>query len=472
VTFLASIADKPWLTQGILSITAVPTIKRYHPTFAEKSITVNGVKLYRPPTARPTPKVNAMLTNWRNNSFIADILGTRYASLKKFLTYPYMLVELTTFTGSPVIIKPEHWQDADATIREQAALVPPGQRVVFSVNRYNADSETSDDSTDFANDDRGEYLDMAATLDNFPSLPIVNDMAINYLASNKHGLAFQFASADWSQQRALRGAATEYGQAEQGINLENRLTRISVAANSQQANLNSGLTAGHATLGGIGAIGGGALAGAALGPEGAAAGALGGAVQAGIGAAQSAVDMIGMQARAAIQNQAAQQSNAARVGTSQYVADTNRSLAQFAARGDYQNQIAGINAKIQDSRMLQPSTSGQFGGDAFNLVNGNFGFSLRWKMINKSAMKAIGDFWLRYGYAVQQFTTIPTNFQCMTKFTYWKLSETYISQGNFPEGFKQVLRGIFEKGVTVWQHPEDIGNIDWADNQPIDGISY
>jgi hypothetical protein len=59
----------------------------------------------------------------------------------------------------------------------------------------------------------------------------------------------------------------------------------------------------------------------------------------------------------------------------------------------------------------------------------------------------------------------------MSKFTYWKLSETYISSAFMPEAFKQVIRGIFEKGVTVWASPSDIGNIDIADNTPLGGIS-
>jgi len=60
----------------------------------------------------------------------------------------------------------------------------------------------------------------------------------------------------------------------------------------------------------------------------------------------------------------------------------------------------------------------------------------------------------------------------MTKFTYWKMSESYIKAAPMPESYKQVIRGIFEKGVTVWATPADIGNIDISDNAIIPGISY
>jgi len=36
--------------------------------------------------------------------------------------------------------------------------------------------------------------------------------------------------------------------------------------------------------------------------------------------------------------------------------------------------------------------------------------------------------------------------------------------------FKQAIRGIFEKGVTVWANPADIGTIDIGDNAPLEGV--
>jgi hypothetical protein len=93
-------------------------------------------------------------------------------------------------------------------------------------------------------------------------------------------------------------------------------------------------------------------------------------------------------------------------------------------------------------------------------------------LIDNAALRRVGEYWLRYGYAVDAFINIPQSFMVMTKFTYWKLQETYLVHSAAPEGFKKVIRGIFEKGVTVWSSPNDIGNIDWADNEPISGISY
>jgi hypothetical protein len=155
-----------------------------------------------------------------------------------------------------------------------------------------------------------------------------------------------------------------------------------------------------------------------------------------------------------------------------FARDTNKNLQDWAARGDYGNSIAGINAKVQDAWMIQPSVSGQFGGETLNYLSGKFNIMMRIKMIDQSAIRTIGEYWLRYGYAIRKFLVPPTNLMVMTKFTYWKMQETYITGAPMPETFKQTIRGIFEKGVTVWANPADIGVIDIADNGSLPGIEY
>lgn len=217
---------------------------------------------------------------------------------------------------------------------------------------------------------------------------------------------------------------------------------------------------------------GGALGGAIRGGG---AGAAIGAAGAGIGAASNLIQA-GMQTSAndemlAIRNLAAGQNIAAQQSQGGYIRDTNRTLADFAARGDYSNAIAAIQSKVQDAALIQPTVSGQYGGDAANHAHATSELSIRWKMIDMAAVKRIGEHWLRYGYAVNiQVYDLPVDMMVMTKFTYWKLSETYIRAGGMPESFKQAIRGIFEKGVTVWRNPNDIGFIDHADNAPLTGI--
>ena len=174
----------------------------------------------------------------------------------------------------------------------------------------------------------------------------------------------------------------------------------------------------------------------------------------------------------AISNSASIQSNRANTRNMGYTRDTNMDYAEFAAKGDYENTIAGIQARLQDARMIQPTTVGQVGGEAFNLAVYKWGYDVKVKMLQAASMRAVGEYWLRYGYQINRFGQLPGDIRVMENFTYWKLRETYIVQANYPEQFKQTMRGIFEKGVTVWSDPNKIGNIDIPDNAPKEGIAF
>lgn len=479
--FIKDYQKMPWITQGIISATLIPPITRYYPSATltnvagdvqlgsatlpdGSTITVVGTDftVYNYPSGTSVVKSESLLAGWRD--VVKALIPSQYQMLTKLLTFPYCVVELTTWTGQPLAIRPEAWADPDATIREQAVMLPPGQRIAFMPFRYNASSSTTAGTTD----DQAEYLDFATTLDNFPQVPIVNNMALSWLASNKNGLAFQFHNASWDQQKALRGAQATYDVANSDIKNTGRqagiLNSAAAAANIMQVDT--------ATLNQqIGAMSGGlnALGTMSMGAEPLALSEVGGVIGKSLQQSNESLLQSNLLANS---NQARSNSAISSIETSGAIRDTNVSLARFAARGDYANNVQGINAKIQDARMTQPSTSGQFGGDAMNLAHGKFQVSARFKMIDPATMRRIGNFWLRYGYAVEQFSTnVPANFQCMSKFTYWKMSETYITAARIPEQFKQAIRGIFEKGVTVWGDPGYIGTTALSDNQPLPGIT-
>jgi hypothetical protein len=469
VGFMESIVTSPWIGQSIISITAIPPFTRYYAGFVETPITVNGQTLYKVPADAPVPHSTAALPGWRDAAFITNILGARYAALKKFLTFPYMLLELTTWTGSPAVLKPEMWQDPDATVRELSAMVPPGQRIVIHPLRYNADAETqnalTETQTDQQWDDYGEFLDLAVTISNFPTFAVVNSMALSYLASNRNSLNYAFTNAAWDQQRAIAGAQAGADVASRGIQNQAQQSGIANTLDSQTAGNNAMAAMQVAAIGAAGSVAGGTAGGGA-------AGAAGGAIDGVAGMVSASVQSNNMLANTGLAIGARGASTIANMQAAGSIRDTNQQYANFAANGDYAMARLATVAKMQDARMIQPSTAGQVGGDAFNLINGALGWSLRWKMPNLKVLRQIGDFWLRYGYAVHQYVTLPTDLMVMTRFTYWKLSETYLGVAPVPEGFKQTIRGIFEKGVTVWRDPDDIGAIDWADNQPVAGISY
>jgi hypothetical protein len=458
VNWQHTIADKPWITQGIVSAIVTPPLDRYWTV----DWNADGT-----PTPMPGSPPGVYLRNLASNmrDKIVAALPARYQILKKFLTYPYSFFELTTLMGNPIVVKPELWNDDDANIREVATLIMPNARIVFYPAKYNG----------VGIDNNGaEGLNHATSITNLPSMTIVNNMAIGYLAANRNQIAWSRESADWSQQRALTGAQAGYDVASGAMRQRSEASNIDrAAAMASTANMNRTLTA-QAGVGALGQFAGGGASGAVLGgtPE-----AMGGmAVLGGLQAVSSNIQA-GIQVGANNENLAINQSTSAQQAANDntqtgLARDTNVALARFAAKGDYANDIAGINAKVRDANLIQPSISGELGGETLNFILGEMGIRMHYKLIDPSAIRKIGDYWLRYGYAISSFVTPPQDLKVMSKFTYWKMLQTYIAAANVPEGHKQSIRGILEKGVTVWVNPADIGIIDIADNAPIAGISY
>ena len=62
---------------------------------------------------------------------------------------------------------------------------------------------------------------------------------------------------------------------------------------------------------------------------------------------------------------------------------------------------------------------------------------------------------------------MPSTLTLMSEFTYWKLAECYLEKADIPESFKGTIRGIFEKGVTVWRSPQRIGAVNVRNNRVI-----
>ena len=455
--FLSLYSDKPWITQGVISIMAVPKLSRYGITQGAKfNLPGSTVSVWEPAGSTTSVVRTVTAPSWRNAARSA--LPSKYQKLYKLLTYPYTVLELTSYTGQPIILKPESWQDPNGTVVEVAHLAPPSQRLTFYPSRYNASPGSPVEGVN----DGGEFLDMATGITNFPTFSLVNDSYAGYLASNSNSIAFQNSSADWSNTKALAGADNTANNATMGINASTDQSNIAVNASIQQNNLNNSFATGRAVMGAAQGI----ASGAAMGPG----GVLAGVSSAAMAGAGTAMEINQNNASTAISAGASRAGNSRAGQLAGDLRDSNKGYANMVANGDYSQAIAGINAKTQDAKLSQPSTSGQMGGDAFLLANYKWGYDVKVKSITGAALAAVGDYMLRYGYSINRFGKMPANFQVMTNFTYWKLKETYIISAKCPETYRQTLRGIFEKGVTVWSNPRNVGNINVDNNEILSGI--
>ena len=492
IAALAYLKDYPWVTQGIISIMALPT-SILSDDYIQGNDVMIGVGTARLASwSGASAGVNQQLSLWHGavvKDKILELIPAEYRHLKKFATYPYSVIEMTTNNGTPIIIKPECLNTDDLIVNQHTHFAPPSPRLMFSVDRYN----TSDEANWFLSPDGdyrifsgGEDFDMMTGISNFPTFSILNNSYTNYMASNAASLAYSADSASWAQSRSLAGAQAGFDVASNAIGANSAATSQSNNASAQQMIIANQTNAAQTSLqndqlvkqqllnvaqGVGGGLGSGGLVGGIAGGV------------AGLGTlASTSITMSGNSQSSAItqgsnfnSNAVSRANNTALTGISNsasaYSRDTNLSLANYAANGDYQNAIAGINAKTQDAKLMQPTTSGQVGGEAFNLVATGWYLVSKLKMLDAAYVRSIATYWMRYGYAVNQFGRLPSDYQCMGRFTYWKLRETYIRSALCPEVFKTTIRGIFEKGVTVWGNADDNGNIAMTDNRPLKGFA-
>lgn len=469
MSFLADYSKKPWVTAGLVSITLLPDQSRWAQYgfgySSEKDPNTKARAGYIAPQIR-----RDLFRDWRNADVVHEYIPERYRHLRKLFTSPYCMLELTFNSGSAIVLKPESWNSRDASIVEMLSIMPPNQRYAAVPLNYNGRSSTKNDGQYYEWNKDGDYLDMALFLSNFPTIPIVNNGQIMYLASNARSIAAQYSSNDWAQQRALTGNQVSYDNATTGINAGTDMANNAIAGDTAGTAAQNEFAAQQALLGMLQNTGMGGALGLAGGP-------IGGMLGAAAGAASGAMGMWnqGMQADQAnrmLANRSNTATNASNIqgNAGRAVRDANKGLADWAAKGDYANNRLQMDAKIQDAAMLPHGMSGQFGGETFNLVNDEMNLTLRVKMPDQASIAITGEFWLRYGYPVRRSARIPNDLRVMNKFSYWKLSECYIQTAGMPETFKQTIRGILEKGVTVWNDPSELGIIDFADNSPLPDI--
>lgn len=471
--FLTQNKDRAWITQGITSIMAVPPIDDMGYQMSNANVPglpAGSVKKFLGGT--PSYKAVQMAKNWMEKHPIPQ----RYRHLKKFFTYPYTAFELTTFNGQPLILKPELLWDIGnslpVNVRILYHLNPGSARVTFYPQGYNAYSNANnigwvpDEGVVY---DSGEFLDFSCHINNFPMFSVVNNSYAAFMASNRNQIAYQHTSSKWDQQRAMMGAQTSMNNAQSGLEMTGSMNQADQARISQNANL-ANLTAGR--QGAVDLVQGGISAGNQVLHGDIVGGLLNGVSSMGGAAANTMIQQDNNTRSASIQAGYANAATSASLTNQTNVMYNNVNYARQAAKGDYANAIAGIQAKVQDAQMLQPTTSGQVGGESFNLAQVGWAVFIRLKTISPLAFREVGEYWLRYGYVINRWIDLPENLMVMTKMTYWKVVDAQVFADGCPEEYRMTIRGILEKGVTCWKNPDEIGRIDPATNTPLEGIVY
>lgn len=481
-SILSNMSSYPWVAQCIICMYAYPTslLLKASAFHENNKVTIFQFDAYKITAAFSR---NSAITGvfWDDPDIfekLAKGLGDD-ADLTKLYTYPYSVIELSCFNGNPIFLKPQLLRDNHIAFKAIAnALMPFAKAAIFPAN-YGDPGNTSGQTYQWSGIAiagntyiaSGDFLDTAVWISDFPQFSIVNNSYITYMASTAHTRAYQYDTAGWRQTKGNLQAMTAQQDALQISNTQSlnartaRDTQLGNIGRNYQTNLDTMFYHGTAGVGSAALSflnGNIASAGSELLNTGAAA--LSAYSQAN---AQKANDTATATTSAA---------NTVRMANAQGdIAGRDYNTAMAINQGDYKNAVAGINASVQDAQLTPPSTVGQMGGNGFNWANGYVGVCVTFKCITGAAKEALSDYFRRYGYAVKRFITLGTvaDMLCMTKFAYWRVLESNITCAGANETEREAMRGIMEKGVTLWASPELIGNTDVRTNKVrTDGKQY
>lgn len=496
--FLQIMSKYPWVSQCIVSMYSLPssmvnmdkvslgyiydgtgTVRLYYPS-------IKGSQNYAwesgslPRFGDASISIDRFKSSHRYNS-----VTNAYSKIDKLNTYPYSVIEMTDgLSGQSVFLKPELLGSSEVPLVYMACSIKPFLEFVVFPEFYNNYDGREFTFTYTRGDDQitktvpyGEVLNCAIWLDNFPSWSIVNNAYLAYMAGTAHTRQYQYDNAQWTLQRSNLSANNTYDNAMlsatstyQNAMIEKNRAQQEFNAEIYQMQLQNKADILNYLPGQvmttIGYAGTGLLAGGTMGAVGGAAGIAYGIYQ---GAAN--IDaMNGQLIQANAQNDASQKAMLASANLNKYTSTTiaanNLSVASQTNTGDYDMQVQALDAAYADAALTQPSQSGNMGGDGFRYSNGlSYMVTVRYKTVNDDAIVRNGDFFYRFGYAVNRYMHIPTKLVVNKHYSYWKIEQLETASMLMNETEKSVICGIFSNGVTVWKDPYAIGNVIPSDNQ-------
>ena len=118
-----------------------------------------------------------------------------------------------------------------------------------------------------------------------------------------------------------------------------------------------------------------------------------------------------------------------------------------------------VNRAYADSGSSGTSEVGRYEALSLDDSLGRRAVTLKIRTQPLGALSRAGDYFSRFGVASNKIYMEPTLNMCK-HFTYWKASELTIIGAHVLPRFVSVLRDIFERGVTVWRHADEIGRVD------------
>lgn len=142
------------------------------------------------------------------------------------------------------------------------------------------------------------------------------------------------------------------------------------------------------------------------------------------------------------------------------------SAAIVAAQDILRNTQNLAKASNNDMRNAKPVQLCASSGDYTPDYMRTRGVQIKVRKEPESSIAQAGDFFTRYGYALNRIWPVDESGLCLMKhFTYWKASECWIyDKCESNDSTQLAIADIFKKGTTVWSNPMDIGRVNPYDN--------
>lgn len=139
-----------------------------------------------------------------------------------------------------------------------------------------------------------------------------------------------------------------------------------------------------------------------------------------------------------------------------------RTVSILNAKEILENAQDKAHARYNDSRNIRPIAVTQASGSAGSDYFETRGLQFKVRTQDASAIAQTGDYFARYGYAVNRMWNVANSGLCLMKhFTYWKASEIWVDDRKSSNNkVNRAIEKIFLDGVTVWDNPNEIGRID------------
>ena len=254
-----------------------------------------------------------------------------------------------------------------------------------------------------------------------------------------------------------------------------------ISAQEMQGAISAASSVASGAIGAIGAGVTGNVAGAASAIAGGIIGAVTSEAQTsvatGLTAAQATYTKAGNSASATANNTVTDDRANNQASTASDIADHQNWLTNTTAtytatmqKANAARDLATVNSSI-DNQIAQAALGNVnvFGDFANGMTAATKPLGVFSQVVTQSeyAIERAGDFFLRYGYALDKQWQFDGNWTCNHKFCYWKLVDFWISGLDVPDMYVDKIRFFLFGGVTVWHDPADIGNITIYENTEV-----